>query len=52
LGAQQILVKCNGGSGTRKEVETTQGKEGADETIAPKFEGEGVKAIPLEARTG
>ncbi len=53
MGAQQVLVKWDGGSGTRKEVENTQGKEGADETIAQKIcEGEGVKVIPLEARTG
>jgi hypothetical protein len=29
LGAQQVLVRWDGGSGTRKEVETIQGKEGA-----------------------
>ncbi len=29
MGAQQVLVKWDGGSGTRKEVETIQGKEGA-----------------------
>jgi hypothetical protein len=67
LGAQQVLVRWDGGSGTRKEVETIQGKEGAGQErksrlykgkrermkqLHENFEGEGFKATPLEARTG
>jgi hypothetical protein len=52
LGAQQVLVKWDGGGETRKEVEITQGKEEWVKQLHEKFEDEGVKATPLEARTG